>query len=230
MLTIPALLLALATAATPSAPAPTGDPLAALGRDRPVKVAVVLTDRATMIDFAGPWEVFQDTAVVAKPGGEEREGFELYTVGAAHAPMQTSGGLTVVPDYAFADAPIPDVVLVGAQMGDPALVGWLQKVYGEDRVVLSVCTGAFKLAKAGLLDGKPATTHHQFFDSFAEQFPKVKLERGRRFVESEPRVLTAGGLSSGIDLALHVVERIYGRDVAQRTADYMEYESTGWKR
>src|SRR5437867_5386255 len=94
----------------------------------------------------------------------------------------------------------------------------------------SVCTGAFKLGEAGLLDGKPATTHHDFFDRFAMKYPKVKLQKGKRFVQSDDRTFTAGGLSSGFDLALHVVDLYYGREVAQRTATYMEYEGTGWKR
>jgi len=86
-----------------------------------------------------------------------------------------------------------------------------------------VCTGAFVLGRAGLLDGRTATTHHDFWDDFERTFPKVKLERGPRFVEHE-RIATAGGLTSGIDLALRVVERYYGRGTALTTANYMEYE------
>jgi transcriptional regulator GlxA family with amidase domain len=88
---------------------------------------------------------------------------------------------------------------------------------------MSVCTGAFKLADAGLLDGKQATTHHDFWDGFATKFPKVQLQRGSRFVQSDETIYTAGGLTSGIDLALHVVEKLYGREAADRTAAYMEY-------
>jgi transcriptional regulator GlxA family with amidase domain len=94
-------------------------------------------------------------------------------------------------------------------------------------VIMSVCTGAFQVAKAGLLTGKEATTHHDFFDQFAKSFPDVNLKRGLRFVEEE-RISTAGGLSSGIDLALRVVDRYFGRDAAQTTASYMEYQSKGW--
>jgi transcriptional regulator GlxA family with amidase domain len=94
-------------------------------------------------------------------------------------------------------------------------------------LIMSVCTGAFQLGRAGLLAGKSATTHHNFFEQFAKAFPDINLKRGVRFVEEE-RVSTAGGLSSGIDLALHVVERYFGRDVAQNTAGYMEYQGKGW--
>ena len=92
---------------------------------------------------------------------------------------------------------------------------------------MSVCTGAFQLAKAGLLAGKSATTHHDFIDRLAKQFPDVDVKRGLRFVEGE-KISTAGGLTSGIDLALRVVERYFGREIAQKTAAYMEYQSQGW--
>jgi transcriptional regulator GlxA family with amidase domain len=95
---------------------------------------------------------------------------------------------------------------------------WLQKVAGDsaNEVVMSVCTGAFKLAGAGLLDGKPATTHHGYYDEFEKYFPKVKLQKDARFVRSDERVFTSGGLTSGIDLALHVVELYFGRATADQ--------------
>jgi transcriptional regulator GlxA family with amidase domain len=92
---------------------------------------------------------------------------------------------------------------------------------------MSVCTGAFQLGRAGLLAGREATTHHDFYDRFQKDFPDVKLRRGLRFVEG-PVISTAGGLTSGVDLALRVVERYFGRDVAKATAAYMEYQSTSW--
>jgi transcriptional regulator GlxA family with amidase domain len=93
---------------------------------------------------------------------------------------------------------------------------------------MSVCTGVFQLGEAGLLDGKKATTHHDAFGNFQKAFPKATLVKGRRFVQSDQVIYTAGGLTSGIDLALHIVEKFYGRQVAMHTAKYMEYESTRW--
>ena len=93
---------------------------------------------------------------------------------------------------------------------------------------IPVCTGAFQLAEAGLLDGLAATTHHDFYESFADDYPDVRLERDVRFVEN-PRISTAGGLTSGIDLALRVVARYFGDEVASQTASYMEYSGTGWQ-
>jgi transcriptional regulator GlxA family with amidase domain len=189
----------------------------------PIRVAVALTDGATVIDFAGPWEVLQDA------GDPERDaGFELFTVGDATKPVRGSGGLQLVPDHAFQDAPQPHVIVVGAQRGSPALISWLKSASPRTDLTMSVCTGAFQLGKAGLLKGLAATTHHDFYDKFAAAFPDVEVRRGLRFVESSPQIATAGGLSSGIDLALRVVERYYGRETAAKTAAYMEYQSKGW--
>jgi YHS domain-containing protein len=104
---------------------------------------------------------------------------------------------------------------------------WIKKSSKTTDVTMSVCTGAFVLAKTGLLNGKSATTYHGAFERFGMQFPDVHLKRGARFVENG-NLATAGGLSSGIDLALRVVERYYGRDVAQQTAYTMEYQGQGW--
>lgn len=199
-----------------------------------IKVAFVLSEGATMIDFAGPWEVFENVMLDGK--GDDMDAampFELYTVAPSKAPIHTSGsrrpGMTVTPDYSFADAPMPDIVVIGAQSGGPGLSEWLQKVHAQDKIIMSVCTGAFKVAKAGLLDGLQATTHHAFFDEFGNQFPKVTLVKSVRYVQSSPTLFTAGGLTSGVDLALHVVAEYYGTAAAQKTADYMEYQGTGWK-
>jgi transcriptional regulator GlxA family with amidase domain len=182
-----------------------------------MKVAFVLTEGANVIDMAGPWEVFQDTTV------GDRMGFELFTVGESSNAVTMTGGFRAVPQYTFANAPRADIVVIGAQRGASALPEWLRARAKDSRVVMSVCTGAFKLADAGLLEGKKATTHHEFWDAFAKKFPKIQLERGTRFVQSDDVVFTAGGLTSGIDLALHIVEKFYGREAADRTAAYMEY-------
>jgi transcriptional regulator GlxA family with amidase domain len=193
--------------------------------DRPIRVAFVLSEGATVIDFTGPWEVFQD-ADIPMP-------FDLYTVASSKAPIRTSGngkrGISITPDYGFADAPEPDLIVVGAQSGGAGLSAWLQKLHRDKKVIMSVCTGAFRVAQAGLLDGLPATTHHDFVDQFAAQFPKVRVVRSVRYVQSEPTIYTAGGLTSGVDLALHIVEGYFGREVAQKTADYMEYQGSEWK-
>jgi transcriptional regulator GlxA family with amidase domain len=197
-----------------------------------IPVAFVLSEGATMIDFAGPWEVFQDVHVEGRGSRmADRMPFRLYTVSDSRAPIRISGGMKVTPDYTFADAPAPRIVVIGAQGGkSKQMLDWLRRAAGGSEVVMSVCTGAYKLAMAGLLDGKKAATHHDFWDDFQRRFPKVSLERGARYVRSDPVIFTAGGLTSGIDLALHIVELYFGRDIAARTAAYMEYEGKGWMR
>jgi len=191
---------------------------------KPISVAFVLGDMATVIDFAGPWEVFQDAG-----GPDGMDHFRLFTVAASKTPIRVSGGMTVTPDYTFADAPAARIVVIPAQRGAPELADWLRHRDKDADVVMSVCTGAFQLGKAGLLDGKQATTHHDYYGQFETSFPKVTLVKGHRYVQSDDVIYTAGGLTSGIDLALHIVELYLGHDVAQKTADYMEYQGTGWK-
>jgi transcriptional regulator GlxA family with amidase domain len=137
--------------------------------------------------------------------------------------------MKVVPDHTVDDAPAPRVIVVPAHRSTPRLREWIVKAGEKADLTMSVCTGAFALAKAGLLKGRPATTHHDFLDRLASEFPDVAVRRGLRFVEGAPRIATAGGLTSGIDLALRVVERYFGRAAAQATATYMEYQSTGWR-
>jgi transcriptional regulator GlxA family with amidase domain len=192
----------------------------------PISVAFCISEGSNVIDMAGPWEVFQD--VMITEGGDHRHPFELHTVAAVKESVRATGGLHLIPDYAVADAPAPRVVVVPAMRGSPEVHAWLRRVEPGADVIMSVCTGAFQLARAGLLAGKAATTHHDFWDDFATEYPEIRLERGPRFVEGE-KISTAGGLTSGIDLALRVVERYFGRPVAQATADYMEYRSDGWK-
>ena len=195
-----------------------------------IPVAFVMGPGATMIDFAGPWEVFQDV------NDGENQAFYLYTVSDSTDELMTTGnfvndkasGLRFRPDYAFADAPQPRVIMMGAQGGHtPAKIDWIRKASDKADFVFSNCTGAFLLAKTGMLDGLEATTHHDFFDSFEKQFPKVKLVRDARYVDNG-KLITSGGLTSGIDGALHIVDRLMGRDRAEHTIAYMEYSGEGW--
>lgn len=216
-------------AATPARPAAAAAadtaPPPRLPQHRTVRVAFLLNQNANVIDTAGPWEVFQDVAI---PEGSEIRGFELYTVAPERGVLRMTGGLQVQPDHSVDDAPLPQVVVVPAQKGDPRSLAWLKRVVPQTDVTMSVCTGAFQLGRAGLLDGLRATTHHQFFDKFAAEFPKVELQRGLRFVDNG-HIATAGGLTSGIDMALHVVARYCGVDAAAATARYMEYTSEAWR-
>lgn len=189
-----------------------------------IPVAFLVSDGAVVIDFCGPWEVFQDVGVPGRDG----DAFRLYTVAATTTPIRASAGLQIVPDHTFETAPPPKVIVIPAQHdASEAALDWIRKSARTADLVMSVCAGASLLARTGLLAGKSATTHHDFYRGFAIDNPAVRLKRGVRFVD-EGAVATAGGLSSGIDLALHVVERYYGHEVAQHTAYDMEYQGKGW--
>ena len=195
-----------------------------------IPVAFLVSRGVTMIDYAGPWEVFQDVHIPSRGSDHaDQMPFDLFTVSDTTETVVGSAGLKIVPNYTFENVPSPKVVVIPAQGGrSRPMFEWLAKVTQTADVVMSVCTGAFILARAGMLNGKAATTHHDFIDPLSKEFPEIQIKRGLRFVEG-PKVSTAGGLTSGIDLALRVVERYFGRDVAQTTATYMEYQSDGWK-
>jgi transcriptional regulator GlxA family with amidase domain len=188
-----------------------------------VKIAFVVSDHATLIDIAGPMQVFDQ---VQSPG---TTGFQTFTVSETRAPIH-AGTMTIMPDYTFADAPDADIVVVGAQSGSTApYLDYLRRMNAAGKLMLSVCTGVSKFAQAGLLDGLEATSHHDFIDQFQTRFPKIHFLRGKAWVHSAPRIYTAGGETSGIELALHIVELYFDHDVAVKTARYMEYRGPAWQ-
>jgi transcriptional regulator GlxA family with amidase domain len=199
----------------------------------PINVAFIISKDANVMDIAGAWEVFGDAMLTSK--GQPWTGsddmvmpFNTYTVSDSLEPVNANG-LTVVPNYSFANAPKPHIIVIPAQGGrSEAQKAWLLANAKTADVTMSVCTGASMLAAYGLLDGEVATTHHLYEQGLQQRYPAVHFVKGTRFVEND-KVSTAAGLTSGIDLALHVVERYYGRPLAQATADYMEYHGDLWK-
>ncbi len=192
--------------------------------DSSIPVAFLLSEGAVVIDFAGPWEVFER---VRKPK-YTYDAFKLYTVAENSNPIRTSGGMKIVPDYTIENAPPPKVIVIPAQSPASEMTKrWIREASKHTDVTMSVCTGAFVLASTGLLSGKSATTHHGAYADLASQYPDIDVQRGARFVEAG-NVATAGGLTSGIDLALRVVQRYFGEDVARQTAYMLEYQGEGW--
>jgi transcriptional regulator GlxA family with amidase domain len=188
-----------------------------------IPVAFVLSDGAVMIDFAGPWEVLQDTRIPGKGGSA----FELFTVAESLTPIRASAGMRILPDYTFENAPNPKVIIIPAQSGNQKMIEWIRQKSKSADVTASVCTGAFVLAQTGLLAGKAVATHHNAYQRLAMQYSDIHVMRGARFVD-DGNVSSSGGLSSGIDLALHIVERYFDREAATQTAYQMEYQGVGW--
>ena len=154
--------------------------------------------------------------------------FQLFTVSEKVNAIEVSGGMKITPNFTYENSPAAKVVVIPAQSApSEATLEWVRKSAKSADVVMSVCTGAYLLAQTGLLAGKAATTHHGSYIDFARKYPDVRVKRGARFVE-DGNLASAGGLSSGIDLALRVVERYYGRELAKQTAYDMEYQGQGW--
>ena len=186
-------------------------------------LAIVIFDEVEVLDFCGPFEVFSVASRFADP-----HAFDVLTVAEKAGPVRARGGLSVNPHRRLADCPPPDVLLVpGGQgtrkeMHNPALIEWIRQASEKAELVLSVCTGALLLARAGLLDGLEATTHHGATDLLRQVAPKTTVHADHRFVDNG-RVVCSAGIAAGIDLSLHVLARLLGSDVAVRTAQQMEY-------
>ncbi len=190
----------------------------------PRTVHILLFPDVEVLDFAGPYEVFHAANEVA---GKQR--FEIRTVAEGGDGLRARGGLRIRPELSFEDSGDVDIAVVPGGSGTraaaerPAVVDWIRRQKGGAELVLSVCTGALLLGRAGLLDGKPATTHHTALDRLRTEVPSATVEGDRRFVEVGS-LITAAGVSAGIDAAFRVVERTLGESLARETARYMEYE------
>jgi len=186
-------------------------------------VAILLFDDVEVLDFAGPFEVFSVTDELA-----DYQLFHVQTVAIARESVRARNGLQVVPDHTLETAPAPDILIVPGGSGSRALLDqtavldWIRHQAKRAELVASVCTGARLLARAGLLDGWSVTTHHENLTELAALAPAATVVADRRFID-HGRIATSAGISAGIDLSLHLVARLHGRAVAERTARYMEY-------
>ena len=186
-------------------------------------LAILIFEDVEVLDFCGPFEVFSVANRFTDPPA-----FRVFAVAERPGPVLTRGGLSVNPLHRLADCPRPDLLLVpGGQgtrreMHNAVLTDWIEARSQEAELVLSVCTGALLLAKAGLLDGLEATTHHGAIDLLRETAPKTTIHSDRRFVDNG-RVVCSAGIAAGIDMGLHVVGRLLGRELAENTARQMEY-------
>ena len=193
-------------------------------KSSPRHVQVLVFDDVEVLDFAGPFEVFGVTGLRSGPAP-----FRVETVGLTTTPVRARNGLVVQPSVSIDDAGRCDVlVLPGGfgtrrEMHNDVLLAWVRRQVESAESVLSVCTGALLLARAGLLDGLDATTHHLAFDELAQAGPSTNIRRGERIVDNG-RIITSAGISAGIDASLYLVAKLLGHAVAAETAEYMEYD------
>ena len=191
--------------------------------------AILLFDEVEVLDFAGPFEVFSVTG-----RRHQLQPFEVFTVASHHGPVLARNGLSINPHHTFATAPAADILVVPGgygtrrEMKDAVTLEWIRRSSEQAQYVLSVCTGALVLGAAGLLDGLAATTHFMAFDELRAAAPRTEVRTNVRIVDNG-RVILSAGVSAGIDMALHVVSRLLGPEMARETARYMEYEGD-WSR
>ncbi len=196
-------------------------------------VAILLFDEVEVLDFAGPFEVFSVC-------GRQEAGphpFQVCTV-AEQKTVNARNGLTITPTYLLEEEPLPDIILVPGgggfhpdgtpfgsrrEMDNPRVLDWIKQRNQTSELTLSVCTGSLLLARAGLLEGLTATTHHGAVDAMREAAPNTTLKPEERWVDNG-RIVLSAGVSAGIDMSLYVVSRLLGKEVADQTAHYMQYD------
>lgn len=192
------------------------------------RVGIVLFEDIEVLDFCGPFEVFSTTRLNEEGRRDEPSPFEVLLVAERPGPVTATGGMTVLPHCTFENCPRLDVVVAPGGWGtrrelkNPVMLDWLRARAEEAETVTAVCTGSMLLGFAGLLDGLHATTHWRSLDWMRDSFPSVTVEYNKHFVE-DGRVFTSAGISAGIDMALKVVARYFGEDIARATARHMEF-------
>ncbi|MGI8475332.1 MAG: DJ-1/PfpI family protein [Thermomicrobiales bacterium] len=194
-----------------------------------MNVGILVFDEVEVLDFCGPFEVFATAAIDGD--GENGEGrlFSALIVAEQNRTITCRGGLLVQPNHTIADHPPLDIIVIPGGFGtrreldNPPVLEWIAAQSRKVRLTTSVCTGAFLLAKNGLLDGRRATTHWASIEWLREHFPAVNVVDDERVID-EGAIITSAGVSAGIDMALHVVARLHGDPVAVATARGMEYD------
>lgn len=190
-------------------------------------VGILLFNEVEVLDFAGPYEVF---SLSTSPENHDNHFFQTVTISETGQLVNAKNGLMIKPDYSFSNHPRLDIVIVpggkGAEVHEihnQNVITWIKNQAFKAEIIASVCTGALLLAKAGLLDGKSATTHWMDIERLESEFPLVTVKRGVKFVD-EGSVVTSGGISAGINMSFHLLSRLYGKEAALYTAKNMEYE------
>lgn len=186
-------------------------------------VGIYLFNDVELLDFAGPFEVF---SVTSELNGYDL--FRVFTITGDGDAVTSVNKLKVLPDFSFDNHPPVDILIIPggvgtkAEMANPEALSWIRKNSEGSKITISVCSGARILGKLGLLDNTESITHHEVIEDLQEIAPSTRIMHGERFIDNG-KIMTSGGISAGIDLSLHVVEKLYGNETAAKTAVYMEY-------
>jgi transcriptional regulator GlxA family with amidase domain len=194
----------------------------------PLIVGILIFDDVEILDVAGPFEVFAVTRLNDQQRLQQSSPFKVYLISETNKQIIAIGGLRLTPDVTITECPELDLLIIPGGWGtrkeskNKILVNWISNQFTNDRLIASVCTGSSLLGKAGLLDGRDATTHWRAFDFLKESAPKARILKNVRFTLIEP-IFTSAGVSAGIDLSLRIVSHFFGTEIGQATARYMEY-------
>jgi len=199
-----------------------------LNKKVPLIVGILIFDDVEILDVAGPFEVFAVTRLNEEQRLQQSSPFKVYLISEINKQITAIGGLRLTPDMTITECPELDLLIIPGGWGtrkeskNKILVNWIGNQFTNDRLIASVCTGSSLLGKAGLLDGRDATTHWRAFDFLQESAPKARILKNVRFTLIEP-IFTSAGVSAGIDLALRIVSHFFGTEIGQATARHMEY-------
>jgi Transcriptional regulator containing an amidase domain and an AraC-type DNA-binding HTH domain len=192
-------------------------------KQRKRNVAILIYDNVEVLDFTGPFEVFIN-------GSNRGQDFHVFTVAEFNRPVMALGNLSVNPAYTIHDCPKPDIVLIPGgwgsrkEMHNQVLTDWIRQCADEAELLLSVCTGALLLAKAGVLDGLKLTTYHLAMEELRQAAPEsAEILENVRYVDNG-RIILSAGISAGIDMSLYVVNKLLGEERARHAAWLMEYD------
>lgn len=192
-------------------------------------VGIFLFPEIEVLDFAGPYEVFTTAArVLARQNSSLAPAFNVFSIAEKSAPVRARAGLQFVPDAVFGQHLELDLLIipggvVTAEMEKPAVISWIKSTAASTTITASVCTGAFLLAKSGVITFHKVTTHWEDIPDLQQAFPTLNVVSNTRWVD-EGSVVTSAGISAGIDMSLHLVARFFDTPLAERTARQMEYD------
>jgi len=196
-----------------------------------INVGIYLFNQVEVLDFAGPFEVFSTASrVKLRLDQDADEPFRVFTISETGQNIHARGGLEVKPNYHFNNHPNINLLIIPGgvvteEINKEDVIQWINNESISPGIVASVCTGAFLLAKAGLLSCKSATTHWEDITDFKSMFPDLNVIENKRWID-EGQIVTSAGISTGIDMSLHLVSRFEGDDLAVKTAKQMEFDWT----
>ena len=186
-----------------------------------MNIGIYIYDQAEVLDFSGPFEVFSVANRLANLG------WNIWLVAEEKSLVEARGVFQVKPHYSIQNVPELDVLIVvggvhSEELRKTEVINWIRKTAEKTQITASVCTGAFLLAEAGLLDGLEVTTHWEDIPDLQRNYPSLQVRKGIRWIE-QGKLFTAAGISAGIEMSLELVARLAGAELAERTARHMEY-------